>query len=77
MGRHRTHRAKVKLITNIHKKLSNKRNRDVKLKIARKEHIERTTKKMQAVQKVLDSFGESTITKGLDSAQQKTKNTIK
>ncbi|EAY14850.1 hypothetical protein TVAG_411160 [Trichomonas vaginalis G3] len=40
MGRHRTHHAAQKLITDIHKKLDTKRNRDVKLKMKRAKHQE-------------------------------------
>lgn len=40
MGRHRTHHAAQKMITNIHKKLDNKRNRDVKLKMKRAKYQE-------------------------------------
>ena len=59
MGRHRTSRAKNKVIKDIHKKLSNKRNRDLKLKAARKAHVEWKTKQMKQNQAYLDSFGET------------------
>lgn len=56
MGRRRTHRAAQKLITNIHRKLDGKRNRQKHIKNLREKYRKQKTEQIKRNQAILDSY---------------------